>query len=79
MHLHSNILKITATLLACGIDPDKSILFQQSRVSMTICMAECICVYSNKIGPHRQGCQLGIANGYSSDRIMAVQTGEDCQ
>ncbi|PNF20689.1 Tryptophan--tRNA ligase, mitochondrial [Cryptotermes secundus] len=31
-HLHSNILQITATLLACGIDPDKSILFQQSRI-----------------------------------------------
>ncbi|XP_021917232.1 tryptophan--tRNA ligase, mitochondrial isoform X2 [Zootermopsis nevadensis] len=30
--LHSDILKMAATLLACGIDPDKSILFQQSRV-----------------------------------------------
>jgi len=45
--LYSNILKITATLLACGIDPDKSILFQQSRVSIAMYMAECICVYSN--------------------------------
>ncbi|XP_046436104.1 tryptophan--tRNA ligase, mitochondrial isoform X1 [Neodiprion fabricii] len=32
--LKQNILNITATLLACGIDPDKSILFQQSTVSM---------------------------------------------
>lgn len=27
-------MKLTATLLACGIDPDKSILFQQSTVPM---------------------------------------------
>ncbi|KAL2719632.1 hypothetical protein V1478_011094 [Vespula squamosa] len=32
--LKDNIFKITATLLACGIDPQKSILFQQSNVSM---------------------------------------------
>ncbi|OXU31168.1 hypothetical protein TSAR_006480 [Trichomalopsis sarcophagae] len=32
--LRQNILKLTATLLACGIDPDKSILFQQSTVPM---------------------------------------------
>ncbi|KAJ9583201.1 hypothetical protein L9F63_022448 [Diploptera punctata] len=31
--LHKNILKIAATILACGIDPDKSILFQQSKVA----------------------------------------------
>ncbi|XP_050585681.1 tryptophan--tRNA ligase, mitochondrial isoform X1 [Bombus affinis] len=30
--LNDNILKMTATLLACGIDPNKSILFQQSTV-----------------------------------------------
>ncbi|XP_043524170.1 tryptophan--tRNA ligase, mitochondrial isoform X2 [Frieseomelitta varia] len=30
--LSNNILKMTATLLACGIDPKKSILFQQSTV-----------------------------------------------
>jgi tryptophanyl-tRNA synthetase len=29
-------MKITATLLACGIDPGKSILFQQSRVSISM-------------------------------------------
>ncbi|XP_011504701.1 PREDICTED: tryptophan--tRNA ligase, mitochondrial, partial [Ceratosolen solmsi marchali] len=32
--LKENILKLTAVLLACGIDPNKSILFQQSSVSM---------------------------------------------
>ncbi|XP_043486863.1 tryptophan--tRNA ligase, mitochondrial isoform X1 [Polistes fuscatus] len=32
--LRDNIFKITATLLACGIDPQKSILFQQSSVPM---------------------------------------------
>ncbi|XP_046832894.1 tryptophan--tRNA ligase, mitochondrial [Vespa crabro] len=32
--LKDNIFKVTATLLACGIDPQKSILFQQSDVSM---------------------------------------------
>ncbi|XP_048509899.1 tryptophan--tRNA ligase, mitochondrial isoform X2 [Athalia rosae] len=32
--LKNNILEITATLLACGIDPEKSILFQQSTVPM---------------------------------------------
>ncbi|XP_047097979.1 tryptophan--tRNA ligase, mitochondrial [Schistocerca piceifrons] len=30
--LHSNIMELTATLLACGIDPKRSILFQQSMV-----------------------------------------------
>ncbi|XP_069668974.1 tryptophan--tRNA ligase, mitochondrial isoform X2 [Periplaneta americana] len=30
--LQAHVLKLAATLLACGIDPDKSILFQQSRV-----------------------------------------------
>lgn len=30
--LNDNIFKMTATLLACGIDPNKSILFQQSTV-----------------------------------------------
>ncbi|XP_078039932.1 tryptophanyl-tRNA synthetase, mitochondrial [Augochlora pura] len=32
--LYNNIMKMTATLLACGIDPKKSILFQQSAVPM---------------------------------------------
>lgn len=32
--MKDNIFKVTATLLACGIDPQKSILFQQSDVSM---------------------------------------------
>ncbi|XP_050306662.1 tryptophan--tRNA ligase, mitochondrial [Anthonomus grandis grandis] len=31
--LSRNILELTATLLACGIDPNKAILFQQSKVS----------------------------------------------
>ncbi|XP_011487509.1 tryptophan--tRNA ligase, mitochondrial [Oryzias latipes] len=31
--LRSNILDLTASLLACGIDPEKAILFQQSQVS----------------------------------------------
>ncbi|KAG8232099.1 hypothetical protein J437_LFUL012296 [Ladona fulva] len=31
--LHRNILEVTACLLACGINPQKSILFQQSKVS----------------------------------------------
>ncbi|XP_066991832.1 tryptophan--tRNA ligase, mitochondrial [Anabrus simplex] len=30
--LRSNILKVAATLIACGINPEKSILFQQSKV-----------------------------------------------
>lgn len=30
--LRSNILDLTASLLACGIDPEKAILFQQSQV-----------------------------------------------
>ncbi|XP_074044669.1 tryptophan--tRNA ligase, mitochondrial [Macrotis lagotis] len=30
--LHQSILNMTAVLLACGIDPEKSILFQQSQV-----------------------------------------------
>nr|XP_004667566.2 tryptophan--tRNA ligase, mitochondrial isoform X1 [Jaculus jaculus] len=30
--LHQSILDMTATLLACGINPEKSILFQQSQV-----------------------------------------------
>ncbi|CAK9827718.1 Tryptophan--tRNA ligase, mitochondrial [Anthophora retusa] len=32
--LYDNVLKMTATLLACGIDPKKSILFQQSTIPM---------------------------------------------
>ncbi|XP_031838075.1 tryptophanyl-tRNA synthetase, mitochondrial isoform X2 [Nomia melanderi] len=32
--LHGSIIRTTATLLACGIDPKKSILFQQSAVPM---------------------------------------------
>ncbi|KZC06102.1 Tryptophan--tRNA ligase, mitochondrial [Dufourea novaeangliae] len=32
--LYNNTLRMTATLLACGIDPRKSILFQQSTVPM---------------------------------------------
>ncbi|XP_076621290.1 tryptophanyl-tRNA synthetase, mitochondrial [Colletes latitarsis] len=32
--LYDNVLKMTATLLACGIDPKRSILFQQSTVPM---------------------------------------------
>lgn len=32
--LKENILRVTATLLACGIEPNKSILFQQSSVPM---------------------------------------------
>ncbi|XP_026667194.1 tryptophan--tRNA ligase, mitochondrial isoform X3 [Ceratina calcarata] len=32
--LNDNILKMTATLLACGIDPKKSILFQQSTIPL---------------------------------------------
>uniref|UniRef100_UPI003AAAF6DA tryptophan--tRNA ligase, mitochondrial isoform X1 n=1 Tax=Centroberyx gerrardi TaxID=166262 RepID=UPI003AAAF6DA len=31
--LRTNILDMTASLLACGIDPERSILFQQSQVS----------------------------------------------
>lgn len=31
--LNQNIFNMVASLLACGIDPDKSLLFQQSRVS----------------------------------------------
>uniref|UniRef100_A0A146M209 Tryptophan--tRNA ligase, mitochondrial n=1 Tax=Lygus hesperus TaxID=30085 RepID=A0A146M209_LYGHE len=31
-HLHSGILHMTASLVACGIDPEKCILFQQSKV-----------------------------------------------
>ena len=30
--LRSNILDVAASLLACGIDPDRAILFQQSQV-----------------------------------------------
>lgn len=32
--MRENIVKVAATLLACGIDPAKSILFQQSTVPM---------------------------------------------
>ncbi|XP_011311537.1 tryptophan--tRNA ligase, mitochondrial [Fopius arisanus] len=32
--LRDSVIKITATLLACGIDPSRSILFQQSTVPM---------------------------------------------
>ncbi|OAD57258.1 Tryptophan--tRNA ligase, mitochondrial [Eufriesea mexicana] len=32
--MNDNIFKMTATLVACGIDPQKSILFQQSTVPM---------------------------------------------
>ncbi|XP_053973243.1 tryptophan--tRNA ligase, mitochondrial isoform X1 [Hylaeus volcanicus] len=32
--LYESVLKITATLLACGIDPKRSILFQQSAIPM---------------------------------------------
>ncbi|XP_014226006.1 tryptophan--tRNA ligase, mitochondrial isoform X1 [Trichogramma pretiosum] len=32
--LKENVFKLTATLLACGIDPEKSILFQQSSIPM---------------------------------------------
>lgn len=31
--LHSNIIMMAASLIACGIDPNQAILFQQSRVS----------------------------------------------
>ncbi|KOC64324.1 Tryptophan--tRNA ligase, mitochondrial [Habropoda laboriosa] len=34
--LNDNVLKMTATLLACGIDPKKSILFQQSTIAMHV-------------------------------------------
>ncbi|CAH1117836.1 unnamed protein product [Phaedon cochleariae] len=44
--LSRNILEITATLLGCGIDPEKAILFQQSTVpehtQMSWCLG-CIC------------------------------------
>lgn len=30
--LHENILKVAATLLACGIDPSKTALYQQSTI-----------------------------------------------
>ena len=33
----NNLLDMTACLLACGINPDKCILFQQSQVSKNIC------------------------------------------
>lgn len=31
--LKTNILQMAATLMACGIDPSKALLFQQSKVS----------------------------------------------
>ncbi|KAK7869753.1 hypothetical protein R5R35_004747 [Gryllus longicercus] len=31
--LQNNVLKVTASLIACGIDPEKSVIFQQSKVS----------------------------------------------
>uniref|UniRef100_A0AC35EYE9 Uncharacterized protein n=1 Tax=Panagrolaimus sp. PS1159 TaxID=55785 RepID=A0AC35EYE9_9BILA len=30
--LKDNIIKMTASLLACGVDPDKTVLFQQSQI-----------------------------------------------
>ena len=32
-HLHNNVLETTASFLATGLDPDKSIIFNQSSVS----------------------------------------------
>lgn len=31
--MRNNILKMAASLLACGLDPEKTVLFQQSRVT----------------------------------------------
>lgn len=31
--MKENILKMASSLLACGLDPEKTILFQQSRVA----------------------------------------------
>ncbi|EJD75990.1 tryptophanyl-tRNA synthetase [Loa loa] len=33
LEMRNNILKMAASLLACGLDPEKTILFQQSRVA----------------------------------------------
>uniref|UniRef100_A0A0R3RPD3 tryptophan--tRNA ligase n=1 Tax=Elaeophora elaphi TaxID=1147741 RepID=A0A0R3RPD3_9BILA len=33
LEMRSNILKMAVSLLACGLDPDKTVLFQQSRVA----------------------------------------------
>lgn len=30
--MNKNILKMTASLLACGVDPERTVLFQQSSV-----------------------------------------------
>ena len=32
-HLHDNVIETTASFLATGLDPDKSIIFNQSSVS----------------------------------------------
>lgn len=44
--LSDNILRMTATLLGCGIDPNKLILFQQSAIpehtQISWCLG-CIC------------------------------------
>lgn len=35
-HSRENILVMAACLIACGIDPEKTILFQQSAVSVLL-------------------------------------------
>lgn len=33
--LRTSVLDVAASLLACGVDPERAILFQQSQVGMT--------------------------------------------
>ena len=51
--LSDNIMEMTATLLACGVDPSKVILFQQSMVPahthLTWCLG-CICTMARYDG-----------------------------
>ena len=43
--LTDNIFKMAACLLACGIDPNKSILFQQSKVYMYVTVLSHVTTY----------------------------------
>lgn len=46
--LNSNIFNMVASLMACGIDPDRSLLFQQSQVQngLSRMIESLFCVYT---------------------------------
>lgn len=53
--LRTSVLDMAASLLACGIDPERVILFQQSRVGMT-----------DRMDGWMDGCGVSFQEGFSA-------------